>query len=172
MNRWCNNGSSDGLKEANRDKVFTAKSSTLDELMVHWFKRQINCVSRAATAKWHGWGTWWTDGPEILASIHLTLHFSVVVSQRLFGCPGLFIPPPLTNLRLLDCVEVQRSASHPHIQSIQVLNCSSIDLHMLCVCLVLGLAYIRAEWVQDCANLVRWFLSESSCTRCAGSLGA
>jgi hypothetical protein len=51
MNRLCNNGSSDDLKEANRDKVFTAKSSTLDELMVHWFKRQINCVSRAATAK-------------------------------------------------------------------------------------------------------------------------
>jgi hypothetical protein len=62
--------------------------------------------------------------------------FSVVVSQRLFGCHGLFIPPSLTHLRLLDCVEVQRSSRHieDHIQSIQVLNCSSLDLHMLCVC--------------------------------------
>jgi hypothetical protein len=63
------------------------------------------------------------------------LPFSVVVSQQLFGCLGLFIPPPLTHLRLLDCVEVQRSARHleDHIQSIQVLNCSPIDLHMLYV---------------------------------------
>jgi hypothetical protein len=36
----------------------------------------------------------------------------------------------------LDCVEVQESVRHleDHIQSIQVLNCSSIDLHMLSVC--------------------------------------
>jgi hypothetical protein len=62
--------------------------------------------------------------------------FSVAVSQRLFGCLGLFIPPPLTHLRLLDCVEVHMSSRHleDHIQSIQVLNCSSIDLHMLSVC--------------------------------------
>jgi hypothetical protein len=59
-------------------------------------------------------------------------------SQWLFGRLGLFIPPLLTHLRLLDCVEVQRSARHleHHIQSIQVLNCSSIDLHMLCVCVL------------------------------------
>jgi hypothetical protein len=63
-------------------------------------------------------------------------YFSVAVSQRLFECLGLFIPPPLTHLRMLDCVEVQRSSRHieDHIQSIQVLNCSSLDLHMLCVC--------------------------------------
>jgi hypothetical protein len=63
------------------------------------------------------------------------LPFSVAVSQRLFGSLGLFIPPPLTHLRLLDFVEVQESATHleDHIQSIQVLNCSSIDLNMLCV---------------------------------------
>jgi hypothetical protein len=48
----------------------------------------------------------------------------------------LFIPHPLTHFRLLDCVEVHRSSRHleDHIQSIQVLNCSSLDLHMLCVC--------------------------------------
>jgi hypothetical protein len=71
-----------------------------------------------------------------IASVHPTLPFSVAVSQRLFGCLGLFILPPLTDLRLLDCVEVQRSSIHleDHIQSIHVLNCSSIDLHMLSVC--------------------------------------
>jgi hypothetical protein len=71
-----------------------------------------------------------------LASVHPTLPFSVAVIQRLFGCLGLFISPPLTHLRVLDCVEVQRSSRHieDHIQSIQVLNCSSLDLYMLCVC--------------------------------------
>jgi hypothetical protein len=71
-----------------------------------------------------------------ITSVHPTLTFSVVVSQRLFECLGLFIPTPLTQFRLLDCVEVQESARHleDHIQSIQVLNCSSLDLHMLCVC--------------------------------------
>jgi hypothetical protein len=39
-------------------------------------------------------------------------YFSVVVSQRLFECIGLFILPSLTRLRFLDCVEVQRSARH------------------------------------------------------------
>jgi hypothetical protein len=43
---------------------------------------------------------------EKIASVHPTLTFSVAVSQRLFECLGLFIPPPLTHLRLLDCVEV------------------------------------------------------------------
>jgi hypothetical protein len=71
-----------------------------------------------------------------IASVHPTLPFSVTISQRLFGCLGLFIPAPLTHLRLLDCVEVQRSARHleDHIQSNQVFNCSSLDLHMLSVC--------------------------------------
>jgi hypothetical protein len=44
---------------------------------------------------------------EKIASVHPTLTFSEVVSQQLFGCLGLCIPPPLTHLRLLDCVEVQ-----------------------------------------------------------------
>jgi hypothetical protein len=50
--------------------------------------------------------------------------------------PWAIYTPPLTHLRLLDCVEVQRSARHleDHIQSIQVLNCSSLNLHMLSVC--------------------------------------
>jgi hypothetical protein len=63
-------------------------------------------------------------------------YFSEAISQQLFRCLGLFIPPPLTHLRLLDSVEVQMSSRHleDHIQSIQVLNCSSIDLHMLSVC--------------------------------------
>jgi hypothetical protein len=71
-----------------------------------------------------------------IASVHPTLPFLVAISQWLFVCLGLFILPPLTHLRLLDCVEVQESARHleDHIQSIQVLNCSSIDLHMLSVC--------------------------------------
>jgi hypothetical protein len=61
---------------------------------------------------------------------------SAAFSQQIFRHLRLFIPPPLTHLRLLDCVEVQMSARHleDHIQSIQVLNYSSIDLHMLCVC--------------------------------------
>jgi hypothetical protein len=76
------------------------------------------------------------DALENLASVHPTLTFSVVVSQRLFGCLGLFIPRLLTHLRLLDCVEVHRSSRHiqDHIQSIQVINCSSLDLHVLSVC--------------------------------------
>jgi hypothetical protein len=71
-----------------------------------------------------------------IASVHPTLPFSVDVSQQLFECLGLFIPPPLAHLRLLDCVEVQRRSRHleDHIHCIQVLNCSSIDLHMLSVC--------------------------------------
>jgi hypothetical protein len=50
--------------------------------------------------------------------------FQRAVSQRLAECLG---PPPLTHLRLRDCVEVQRSSRHledleDYIQSIQVLN--------------------------------------------------
>jgi hypothetical protein len=70
------------------------------------------------------------------ASDHPMVLVSAAFSQRLFARLGLLIPPPLTHLRLLDCVEVQRSVRHiqDHIQAIQVLNCSSIDLHTLCVC--------------------------------------
>jgi hypothetical protein len=47
--------------------------------------------------------------------------FQRAVCQRLAECLGLFIPPPLTHLRLLDCAEVQESARHleDHIQSIK-----------------------------------------------------
>jgi hypothetical protein len=95
--------------------------------------RRSSCVSKSPTTTWRGGQP---TPRKSIASIHPTLHFSVTVSQRLFGCLGLFIPPPLTHLMLLDCVEVQRSSRHleDHIQSIWVLNCSSIDLHMLCVC--------------------------------------
>jgi hypothetical protein len=34
-------------------------------------------------------------------------YFSEAVSQWLLRCLGLFIPPPLTHLSLLDYVEVQ-----------------------------------------------------------------
>jgi hypothetical protein len=70
-----------------------------------------------------------------ITSVHLMLNFSVAISKQLFECHGLFIPPPLTHLMLLDCVEVQRRARYleDHIQSIQVPNCSSINLHMLSV---------------------------------------
>jgi hypothetical protein len=71
--------------------------------------------------------------PGNLASVHPTLPFSVAVSRMM---PWAIYTPPLTHLRLLDCVEVQRSSRHieDHIQSIQVLNFSSLDLHMLSVC--------------------------------------
>jgi hypothetical protein len=73
-----------------------------------------------------------------LKSMRRFIHgmFSVAVSQQLAWCLGLFIPCPLTHLRLLDCGEVKRSVRHleDHIQAIQVLICSSLDLHMLCVC--------------------------------------
>jgi hypothetical protein len=74
--------------------------------------------------------------PGNIASDHPTVPFLAAFSQRLVCRLGLFIPPPLTHLRLLDCVEVQRSSRHiqDHIQSIQVLNFSFLDLHMLCVC--------------------------------------
>jgi hypothetical protein len=80
-----------------------------------------------------------SDEPMLLKSRRRFIRrstFQRVVSQRLAECLGLFIPPPLAHLRLLDCVEVQESSRHleDHIQSIQVLNCSSIAFHMLSVC--------------------------------------
>jgi hypothetical protein len=73
---------------------------------------------------------------KTIALDHLVLLLSVDFSQWLFGRLGLYIPLPLTHLRLMDCVEVQRIVRHiqDHIQAIQVLIFSSIDLHMLCVC--------------------------------------
>jgi hypothetical protein len=135
MNRQVSSGSSDGRVKANRDDL-AAGSSTLDEPMVRRSIALEYICQRTSTTKWRGRGIRWTDALKRIASVHPTLTFSKAVSQRLFGCLGLFIPPPLTHLRLMDCMEVQRSSRHleDHIQSIQVLFCSSLDLHMLCVC--------------------------------------
>jgi hypothetical protein len=65
----------------------------------HWMNqrtvgvmRKSSCVSGSSTAK-----TWRAPDEltprKTIASVHPTLPFSVVVSQRLFGCLGLFIPP-------------------------------------------------------------------------------
>jgi hypothetical protein len=132
--RW-NVGLSDGRLEANRG-VLDAGSSASDDPTHRQCIASEQLCQRTSTAKWRGRGTGWTDALEKIVSDHPTVLFSVAVSQRLVWCLGLFIPPPLTHLRWLNCVEVQRSSRHieDHIQSIQVLNCSSLDLHMLCVC--------------------------------------
>jgi hypothetical protein len=128
-------GLSDDRVKANRDDL-AAGSSTPDETT----HRQSIASEQLCQRISKGYVTWRApDEPtprKSIASVHPTLLFSVTVSQRLFGCLGLFIPSPLTHLRLLDYVEVQRSSRHleDHIQSIQVLNCSSLDLHMLSVC--------------------------------------
>jgi hypothetical protein len=125
-------GLSDGRVKANRDDL-AAGSSTPDEPTHCWCIASEQLCQRIS----NGYVTWRApDEPtpiKSITSVHPTLPFSVTVSQRLFG---LFIPPPLTHLRLLDCVEVQRSSRHieDHIQSIKVLNFSSLDLHILCVC--------------------------------------
>jgi hypothetical protein len=128
-------GLSDGRVEATRE-VLAAGSLAPDE-PTH---RRCNASKQLCQRIFNGYMAWRApDEPtprKSIASVHPTLTFSEVVSQLLFGCLGLFISPPLTHLRVLDCVEVHRSSRHleDHIQSIQVLNCSSIDLHMLCVC--------------------------------------
>jgi hypothetical protein len=70
-----------------------------------------------------------------IASVHLNL-FQWPLTNGPLDAMGYLYPPLLTHLRLLDCVEVQEGARHleDHIQSIQMLNSSSIDLHMLSVC--------------------------------------
>jgi hypothetical protein len=135
MNRRWSSGSSDALEGAN-SKVLARSSSAPDDPTHRRSITSEQLCQRISTAKWRGRGIGWTDALKKIASVHPTLTFSEAVSQRLFGCLRLFIPPPLTHLRRLDCVEVQRSARHKedHIQSIQVLNCSSLDLHMLFVC--------------------------------------
>jgi hypothetical protein len=128
-------GLSDGRVEATKDVLATG-SSALDE------PTHCRCNASEQLCQWifNGYLTWRapdeTTPRKSIALVHPMLPFSVVVSQQLFRCLGLFIPPPLTHLRLLDCVEVHRSSKHleDHIQSIQVHNCSSLDLHMLCVC--------------------------------------
>jgi hypothetical protein len=79
------------------------------------------------------------DEPMLLKSRRRFIRRSTyqrAASQWLAECLGLFIPPPFTHSRLLDCMKVQESARHleDHIQSIQVLNCSSLDLHMISLC--------------------------------------
>jgi hypothetical protein len=132
--RWSV-GLSDGRVKANRGDL-VAGSSAADDPTHRYCIASEQLRQRISTAKWRGRGTGWTDTLENLASVHPTLPFLVVVSQQLVWCLGLFIHPPLNDLRLLDYVEVQRSSRHieDHIQSIQVLNCSTLDLHMLSVC--------------------------------------
>jgi hypothetical protein len=132
--RWSV-GLSDGRVKANRGDL-SAESSAPDDPTHRRCIASEQLCQRTSTAKWCGRGTGWTDALENIASDHPTVPFSVDFNQRLVWCLGLFIPPPLTHLRLLDCVEVQRSSRHieDNTQSIQVLNCSSLDLHMLCVC--------------------------------------
>jgi hypothetical protein len=128
-------GLSDGRVEANRDDL-VAGSSAPDEPTV----RQCNASEQLCQQIFNDYVTWRApDEPtprKSIALVHPMLPFSVTVSQRLFECLGLFIPPPITHFRLLECVEVQESARQlqHHIQSIQVLNFSSLDLQMLCVC--------------------------------------
>jgi hypothetical protein len=114
-----------------------------------------------------------TPRKSIVSDHLMVLLLSTDFIQRLVWSLVLFIPLPPYHLRLLGCLEVQRSARHLeyHIQAIQVLNCSSKDLHMLCVCALSARLSLELSECR-CAYLVRWFLSESSCTRCAGSLGA
>jgi hypothetical protein len=132
MNRRVSSGSFDGRVKANRDGLAEGSSAPME--------RRCNTSEQLCQRIFNGYMTWRAPDElmprKSIASIHPMLPFSVTVSQRLFECLGLFISPPLTHLRLLDCVEVQRSSRHiqDHIQSIQVLNCSSLDLHMLCVC--------------------------------------
>jgi hypothetical protein len=115
----------DGRVEATKNVLAAGSSAPDDPTHCRCIALEQLC-QRISTAMWRGRGTWWTDALEILASVHPTLPFSAAFSQRLVWCLGLFIPPPLTHLSLLDCVEVQESARHleDHIQSIQVLNCS------------------------------------------------
>jgi hypothetical protein len=100
-----NVGLSDGRVEATRD-ILVAGYSTPDE-PTH---RRCNASEQLCQRIFNGYVMWRApDEPtprKSIASDHPTLTFSEAVSQRLFGCLGLFIPPPLTHLRLLDCVEV------------------------------------------------------------------
>jgi hypothetical protein len=135
MNRWVCSGSSGDHVEATRD-VLAAGSLAPDDLTERRCKASEQLCQRSCSVEATASSTWWTDARKIIASDHPTVLLSLAFSQRLIWCLGLFIPPPLAHLRLLDCVEVQRSARHleDHIQSIQGLNCSSLDLHMLSVC--------------------------------------
>jgi hypothetical protein len=101
-------GLSDGRMKPNRDDL-AAGSSAPDEPTHHRCIASEQLCQRISSAKWRGRGIRWNDALEKIASVHPTLTFLVVVSQRLFGCLGICIPPPLTHLRWLDWVEVQDS---------------------------------------------------------------
>jgi hypothetical protein len=134
MNQRWSSGSSDGHEDAN-SKVSARSPSAPYEPTHH------RCIASDELCNGHvRWratvsSTRWTDARKSIVSDHLMVLLSAAFSQRLVWCFRLFIPPPLAHLRLLDCVEVHKSARHleDHIQSIQVLNCSSIDLYTLCV---------------------------------------
>jgi hypothetical protein len=121
MNQRVSSGSSDGLVEANSKDLPTRSSAPDDPTHRRSIASEQLCQRRC-----NGYVTWRAPDEPMLS-------FS---GCRFFGCLGLFIPPPLTHLKMLDCVEVQESARNleDHIQSIQVLNCSFIGLHMLSVC--------------------------------------
>jgi hypothetical protein len=135
MNRQVCSGSSDGRVEAN-SKVLVAGSSAPYDPTERWCIASERLCQRSCAVEATTSTTGWTEARKNIASDHPTVLLSAAFSQRLVWCLGLFIPPSLTYLRLLDCVEVQRSARHleDHIQPIQVLICSSIDLYMLSVC--------------------------------------
>jgi hypothetical protein len=57
--------------------------------------------------------------------------FSAAFSQWLFEHLGLFILPPLTHLRLLDCVEVQRSIRHLIRRSYLIPPSAKLVMHRL-----------------------------------------
>jgi hypothetical protein len=141
----------DELQRKSKEDSSTGWSDSLSGDPVGLSDAQFEFIQSRAKTKpsapddptpWSRWSVGLSDGQleansgDLSASDHPTVPFSVDVSQQLVWCLGLFIPPPLTHLRWMDCVEVQRSSRHiqDHIQSIQVLNCSSLDLHILCVC--------------------------------------
>jgi hypothetical protein len=102
--RWSV-GLSDGRLEAKRGDLDAGSSAPDDPTHRRCIASEQLC-QRTSTAKWRGRGTGWTDALENIVSDHPTVPFSVDISQRLVWCLNLFIPPPLTHLRLLDCVEV------------------------------------------------------------------
>jgi hypothetical protein len=117
-------------------EAFWLQSSAPDDPTVRRSIASEQLCQRSCAVEAMASSTGWTDARKNIALDHPTILLSTTFSQRLVWYLGLFIPPPLAHLRLLDCVEVQRSSRHleDHIQSIQVLYCSSIDLHMLSVC--------------------------------------
>jgi hypothetical protein len=85
-------GLSDGRVKANRDDLVTGSSAPDDPTHRRCIASEQLCQI-ISTAKWRGRGIGWTDTLKKLASVHPTLTFSMAVSQWLFGCLGLFIPP-------------------------------------------------------------------------------